>query len=326
MTATLSHARACLALTGALVFCLPAGAAVRFVALGDAGEGNAGQYDNAKAIAAICQVRGCDFALYLGDNFYQTGIDSFDDPQFETKFERPYADVALPFYAILGNHDYGQPPIDIWKPVFQIAYGYRSAKWRMPHFFYKFSRENVEFFALDTQGLVLGLNDVDQRVWLTGALAASSAQWKIVLGHHPYISNGRHGNAGNYEGCGKSCPDEVSGAKLKRLMDGVVCAGAQVYFSGHDHNLQWLQPSCGTEFIVSGAGSKTTPLRHRENNPAFFESDADIGFMWVEIDGDRFTGAFYDSSGRLLYTKAFSRPSAVSAGAPAFRRSLRSAR
>lgn len=296
--------RALPALLGALLVCLPAAAAVRFVAFGDAGRGNAAQYRNGDAIAALCALKGCDFALYLGDNFYGKGINSVDDPQFQTKFEQPYARVDLPFYAVLGNHDYGDPPLDIWKPAFQIAYTHRSAKWRMPDYFYKFSRENADFFALDTQGIVSGLSDGKQRGWLAAALAASSAQWKIVFGHHPYISNGPHGNAGNYEGCGGKCPEEISGARLKRLVDGVVCGAAHVYFSGHDHNLQWPMPACGTEFIVSGAGSSTEPFRHRDNNPTRFESDAHIGFMWVEIDGTRFTGEFYDQGGVLLYARS----------------------
>lgn len=203
----------------------------------------------------------------------------------------------------------------------------------MPHYFYKFSKENVDFFALDTQGFVAGLNDGVQREWLTEGLAASAAQWKIVMGHHPYISNGQHGNAGAYDGCGKFCPDEISGANLKHLMENAVCSSAQVYFSGHDHNLQWLEARCGTEFIVSGAGAKYSALRHRQNNPVHFESDAGAGFMWVEIDGDQFTGAFYDKDGQLLYTRSFAspaarplRPSAVPVSGPVSRRSPRSAR
>src|SRR5688572_25019386 len=49
---------------------------VRFVALGDAGEGNENQAAVGQMIATVCEERGCDFALYLGDNFYDTGVDS----------------------------------------------------------------------------------------------------------------------------------------------------------------------------------------------------------------------------------------------------------
>src|SRR5688500_17220342 len=44
--------------------------AVRFVALGDGGLGNRGQFEVGGAVADVCTRNGCDFALYLGDNFY----------------------------------------------------------------------------------------------------------------------------------------------------------------------------------------------------------------------------------------------------------------
>lgn len=307
MNPKLSSIVAALALQLAIITTTPALAAVRFVVLGDAGEGNAAQYENGSAIARICAAKGCDLALYLGDNFYDDGLNSFSDPQLETKFERPYADVNIPFYAVLGNHDYGDPPVKLWKPIYQIFYTDRSPKWKMPNYFYKFSIEHVEFFALDTQGVAAGLSHNQQTSWLTNALSASGAQWKIVLGHHPYISNGRHGNAGNYKGCGEHCPDELNGRKLQQLVEGTVCGVAHVYFSGHDHNMQWLHPRCGTEFVISGAGATTVPFRHRENNPVFWESDAHVGFMWVEIDGNRFTGEYYDKNGELLFSRSFTR-------------------
>jgi tartrate-resistant acid phosphatase type 5 len=282
-------------------------AVVRFVALGDAGRGNAAQVENAKAIAAVCRDKGCDFALYLGDNFYEQGVASVDDPQFQTKFEQPYAGVDLPFYAVLGNHDYGDPPLQLWKPAFEIAYSARSPKWRMPHYYYQVSKENVDIFALDTQAVVAGIRERSNGEWLAGMLAASTADWKIVIGHHPYLSNGQHGNAGNYEGCAWFCPEIVSGTKLRRLVESAVCGQAAVYISGHDHNMQWLAPSCGTEFIVSGAGASTEGLVHRDATPTLFESDAAPGFLWIEIDGKRLTGAFYDKDGQLLFSRSLTR-------------------
>ena len=43
----------------------------------------------------------------LGDNIYDSGVTSVTDPQWQTKFEIPYMGVNLPFYVVLGNHDYG---------------------------------------------------------------------------------------------------------------------------------------------------------------------------------------------------------------------------
>jgi 3',5'-cyclic AMP phosphodiesterase CpdA len=38
-----------------------------------------------------------------------------------------------------------------------------------------------------------------QRDWLKDALAKSTAQWRFAMGHHPYVSNGLHGNAGAWQ-------------------------------------------------------------------------------------------------------------------------------
>jgi hypothetical protein len=77
-----------------------------------------------------------------------------------------------------------------------------------------------------------------------------------------------------------------------------------VYLSGHDHNRQFLMPSCGTEFVVSGAGAKNTDMPGR-GNTTFFEDDTVEGFLWVEIDGASFTGAFYDRDANLDYEQTF---------------------
>ena len=75
------------------------------MALGDAGKGNTAQRDVAIAMRDVCAAKGCDFALLLGDNIYDAGVDSVTDAQWQTKFELPYKDLNIPFYPTLGNHD-----------------------------------------------------------------------------------------------------------------------------------------------------------------------------------------------------------------------------
>ena len=116
--------------------------------------------------------------------------------------------------------------------------------------------------------------------------------------HHPYLSNGKHGVAGQYDGYSESML--VSGKDIKEFVEEEFCHKIDVYFSGHDHDLQWLEPSCGVEFIVSGAGSKT-----RSDGdwgvPTRFEAYDINGFMWVEIIDSQLKGVFYDQQGTLLY-------------------------
>ncbi|MCO4745600.1 MAG: metallophosphoesterase [Proteobacteria bacterium] len=284
---------------------------VRFVALGDGGEGNDEQHLVGDLLAEVCASRGCDFALYLGDNIYDSGVSSDEDAQFSTKFEIPYQPVDMPFYVVLGNHDLGGDglgvDLDPNKASYEVAYSQFSDKWDMEAPYYtipdvKVPREPAQFFALNTTEIFFGWNDGDQKDWFRQERDASDSTWKIAFGHHPYISNGRHGNAGNYEGIADWVPlSEIPrGAYVKDFMDDEICGKVDVYLSGHDHNLQWLEPTCGTQFIVAGSAAKTTEWGDESRNPVSFQTNGDElacgggeGFVWIEIEGTTLTGYTY---------------------------------
>jgi tartrate-resistant acid phosphatase type 5 len=274
----------------------------RFVALGDTGEGNATQFQVSRAVENVCQARGgCDFALLLGDNIYPSGVDAVDDAQFDTKFERPYANLDFPFHPALGNHDYGGQGagIEYWKGQYEVDYSLRSRKWRMPAAYYRLNEPFADLFALDTNGIHLGFADRDEQeqtlpVWLSEA----RAPWKIAYGHHPYLSNGKHGNAGRYEGLPEWLPG--SGTNMRDFVETVLCGRVDVYLCGHDHNLQDLGEACGTQFLVSGAGAKTTPLEG--DNPTAFEAETP-GFVLVEARADTLDLTFFDGFGKALHAR-----------------------
>jgi hypothetical protein len=235
----------------------------------------------------------------MGDNFYDGGVDGVEDDQFNTKFEMPYQNLDLPFYVVLGNHDYGETSAEFWKVDAQVEYTQYSSKWKMPAKYYDFSYEHAAFFGLDTNALMWGFTSA-QETWLRSAMQSSSATWKFAFGHHPYISNGRHGNAGEYEGI-PNIPI-VSGDDVEDFMEDHICGRVDVYLSGHDHNRQWLQPTCGTEFIVSGAAAKNTDLEGR-GTPTFWEDDQTQGFIWIEVADNQLTGVFYDKNGVENYRR-----------------------
>ncbi|MCS6911943.1 MAG: metallophosphoesterase [Myxococcales bacterium] len=278
----------------------PAEPVVRFVALGDTGKGNQGQRDVAAAIRRKCELSGCDFALLLGDNIYNSGVRSADDDQFRTKFEEPYAMLSFPFYVVLGNHDYGAEGAgsEFGKGAYQVEYTRRSTKWRMPAAHYHFVDKHVAFFALDTNLQMWGLAE-QQKKDVRGWLAASTATWKIAFGHHPYLSNGRHGNAGSYD----NVPfiPIANGQGVKEFMEQVICGQVDLYLSGHDHSRQWLVPTCrGTELVVSGAGASTTDLPGR--NASRFQAST-LGFLYVRIQGRTLTAEFLDAAGTVEFTR-----------------------
>src|SRR5687767_446538 len=304
----------------------PAMKRARFIAMGDTGKGNTDQRRVAVAARDVCAAKGCDFVLLLGDNIYNAGVDSVTDPQWQTKFEQPYADLDLPFYVALGNHDYGGKLIidapgigNEWdRGKIEVEYSSVSDKWNMPNTHYTFTWNHVGFIILDTNAIIWD-NTVwgDQAAWLpTAMMEVADKDWVFVAGHHPYRSNGTHGNAGDYDapelgGIQISNPLPIqNGESVKDFFDDHVCGlGAQVYFAGHDHSRQWLdEPTalCGTQMIVSGAGASTTEIRDR-GNKAFYEDATEPGFMYVDIDGNTFTGTFYDKDGNVDFTKTFTK-------------------
>ncbi len=297
----------------------------RFVALGDAGTGEADQFKVAHAIERVCAEHGCDFAVELGDNIYDAGAASADDPQFDAKFEVPYANLTFPFWLVLGNHDNSEDPAasgatagtGLWYQAGdnEVAYGQRtdraSDKWHMPNRYYTFTAGPVGFVAIDTNTLLFDdvpfppeqLDKVQaQSRWIDGALSnfAANVTWRIALGHHGYLSNGPHGNAGAYDGRG-GVPGQ-SGDYAKQFFEDHVCDKVDVYLFGHDHDLQWLDevPPCGkTNFIGSGGGGAATYDLVGANHAVFAAKT--LGFWWLEIVGDRLHAVAYDGGGAVLF-------------------------
>lgn len=279
---------------------------VRFVMLGDTGKGNQGQQDVADAVQAKCTASPCDFVVLLGDNIYESGPSSVDDAQWQDKFEKPYANINKTFYAVLGNHDYGGNGAGNEHDKGQISVDYtqKSAKWMMPAPYYRFKKGNVEFFVLDTNAQMYN-RAAQQATDVAAWVRDSKARWKIALGHHPYLSNGPHGNAGNYDGLPSITP-VFAGKGVKEFFDGVVCGKLDVYFSGHDHSRQALTDSCqGTRLIVDGTGASATSLPG--SNPAQFQS-LSLGFVYVEIQGDTLKAEFVDVKGTVEHVETITHP------------------
>ena len=281
---------------------------VRFVAMGDTGKGTPNQVTVGEAVKRKCDADGCDFVILLGDNIYESGVFGVDDVQWQDKFEIPYQAIALPFYAVLGNHDYGAfgLGIEFAKGPIEVAYSGRSTKWKMPATFYTLQRGNVGFVALDTNSILWANTDNgSQSSWYAGAIAQLSTTWKIVLGHHPYLSNGTHGNAGSYTDLTGILFPEQLGMHVKTFVETHVCGTADVYLAGHDHSRQWLEPACGMELLVSGAGAEITALASR--NPSFWESDS-LGFLYVVIQGKELRGQFINLTGAVDYERVVVKP------------------
>ena len=248
-----------------------------FAVIGDMGTGDENQYQVGKAMAAVCAQKSCSFVLGLGDNVYDTGVSSIDDPSWQQMFEKPYKDLDIPFYMTLGNHDYGQ------NPEAQVAYTKVSKKWKMPATYYNFTTKSqgvdLQFLALDTMDM-----GSTQKTWLTDRLKEYPAKWRIAYGHHPWLSNGAHGNG--------------SSARQK-FFESTMCNKVDLYLAGHDHNKEHLDPKCGVHMIILGSSGKLRPINPGANSKY---ASSTLGFGVFIVGHDSITVEFYNENQQLEYT------------------------
>jgi len=256
---------------------------VAFFAIGDTGYGGEILRANAASMARTAEERPVGFVLLLGDNFYPSGVESTEDRRWREVFEEPFAKLEVPFYAVLGNHDHrGDPDVE-------VAYTKKSSRWKMPARWYTFRVPmkdgfEAQFFALDTQPIHHGWGEgKEQQAWLESELAISTARWKIVFGHHPFLSHGSHGSTAELQ------------ARIAPLLERY---GVDLVVSGHDHDLQLIASKKGWIQIVSGAGCSTRNSAWGEDTQCALATPgyAWIGIgakdMWIEIataaDGAKF--------------------------------------
>lgn len=251
--------------------------AVRFFGIGDWADHNGlEQQTVATVIRAAHAARPFNFGITLGDNFYESGIDSPRNPRWQNEYEAQYGAIGVPIYGILGNHDF----YDGQSPAAQIAYTGYSKTWRMPSVQYTFRAGPVQVFAIDTETLTPW-----QLAWLDSALARSDAPWKIVAGHYDLLSNRVDTN---------SAPTRSLRPLLKKHK-------VPVYLNGHYHSLQHYQLD-GTDYVTSGAaGRDLYDVNTAKIEPSRKFAQRSHGFAVFEADAKQLILMFMDQLGTEIY-------------------------
>lgn len=269
-----------------------------FLAIGDWGrQGERDQSAVASAMANAAEEVGSRFVLSAGDNFYPAGVQSVTDPNWKQSFEDVYTAASLqtPWFAALGNHDYRG------KPKAQIAYSAMSHRWNMPSRYYRVQdaalTPDLDVFVLDTTPMIEDLGEAVMRLswgrvsmpgphqqlaWLDAELGRSAAPWKVVVGHHPIRSGGRHGG---------------SPALAQALEPLLERHGVQVYICGHDHALQHVKVG-PTHHVCSGAGASAGPVTAVQGT---LFAAAQPGFAVFTLEGEAMQMGFRGADGKTLY-------------------------
>jgi predicted phosphodiesterase len=249
---------------------------LRFAAIADNGFGSPDQFAVAKSMWETYQQKPYAFVLMAGDNIYSYGEISLA----KAYFEEPYAPLLskdVKFYAVLGNHDI----IKSNNGLDQINY----QPFNMSDRYYSFTKGDinegtVEFFALDTNR---NAPWDAQLAWLDQQLAKSTAPWKIVYGHHPLYSSGRHGSS-----------PELN-AKLAPIF---AKHKVPLYLCGHDHGYERSIPLDGTIYIVNGGGGAPLYKFGRSPHTAFVSSQ--FSFMTFDVYQDKIITKAIATDGKVF--------------------------
>ncbi|KAF1772813.1 Metallo-dependent phosphatase-like [Phytophthora cactorum] len=237
-----------------------------FIAFGDFGTGDENQRRVALALANFTATMDPPpaFVLSTGDQIYEHGIESVNDPLLSTRFEKMYTDPKLhvPWYVAIGNHDC-EGSIDA---MLQYAEK-KDSLWYMPHRYYSIDRPVapktiLRLVIIDACDLVCGreprdfrctdkMNEqsstvavrVDRANTKAGKPSGVEQMWTIVMGHW-----GVYSFAGNAD-----TPEliDILDPMLKKYK-------VHAYFNGHDHSMQHVRKvnndGSVRNYFVSGAG------------------------------------------------------------------------
>jgi tartrate-resistant acid phosphatase type 5 len=303
---------------------VPGETVVRYIVMGDTGEGNENQYEVSRSAQARCdRAGGCHGFIMLGDNIYDDGAQNPTDPRLHDYIDAPYANLRygappadgeedtrprMPIYVSLGNHDLGGAGLNSTQIAHYLEYARNNDWFVYPSEYWHRQVGVTHLISLHTNPLAyLGSTISEQATLIDQALGSTTAPWTIAFGHHPYRSEGGHGNAGEYEGLPLHI--NIFGEAFRIFVDEEICNRVDFYLCGHDHNRQMMASvpdipnwppatatqDCNTWFIVSGAGAKDDAFEGRDNELAFGAETR--GFVLMELTADEAYIEFVDHTG-----------------------------
>ncbi|PRQ15846.1 putative Acid phosphatase [Rosa chinensis] len=276
-----------------------------FLAVGD--WGRRGAYNQsliAHQMGIIGEKLNIDFVVSTGDNFYERGLTSVNDPKYPESFTQIYTAQSLQkqWYIVLGNHDYRGNALAQLSSVLRKM----DSRWLCLRSFLV-NTKIADFFFIDTNPFV-------DKYWsnpkhykhdwrgvvprqrylstllkdLDFALRNSTANWKIVVAHHTIRSVGHHGDT-----------QEI----VDQILPILEANNVRAYINGHDHCLEHMSSTNGQiQFLTTGGGSKAWKGDLSRLNQGGYEFYYDgQGFLSAEIRPTDAEFAFYDVSGRVLH-------------------------
>lgn len=229
--------------------------------------GDADATAGGRAVARQLAGRRFDRLLYLGD-VYESGTAE----EFRERYDTILGRFAKRTAPTPGNHEWDNRETG-YDPYWRRVHG------SLPPAYYAFGAGGWRILALNSEA-PHGARSAQVR-WLRRQVRREGT-CRIAFWHHPRYSAGKHGDQEHAD----ALWDTVRGR-------------AALVLSGHDHDLQRLEPVGGTTQIVSGAGGRA--LRRVDRDPRLaFSSDRHYGAVRLALRPGRAVVSFVAADGRVL--------------------------
>ena len=308
----------------------------RIWVLGDAGTSNGNQAAVRDAFYTFTGARTPNLVLQLGDNAYNSGLDS----EYQTAMFNMYPTMLrkTPFWPCLGNHETAQattfvdtyPYFDIYTlPTAGEAGGVASGT----EHYYSFNYANIHFIVLDSMTASRAVDDPatpqnedgPMAAWLRNDLQSTTARWIIAYWHHPPYTKGSHNS--------DTEPELIQMRQnFLPILEG---AGVDLVLTGHSHiyersylldghyglsttltpamkvnpgdgrpagNGAYLKPlngggHKGAVYTLAGSAGQVSGTQGDFPHPANFISLTNLGSLVLDINGNRLDATFVRENG-----------------------------
>ena len=266
--------------------------------------GRNGYYDQkpiAELMGRMAEAIDIEFVVAAGDVHHFEGVRSVDDPLWMTNYELIYShpDLMLPWYPILGNHEYRGNTQAV------IDYSNVSARWQMPARYYtKVMEEDgitVRLVMTDTPPMIdkyrkdtdkypdAGKQDLNAQLeWVDSVLTVAKEDWVIVVGHHPIYAD--------------TDKNDTERTDMQHRLDTILRKHGNVdfYICGHIHNFQHIRmPESDIDYVVNSSGSLSREVKPVDGT--VFCSDA-TGYSLITVDKDEIDLHMIDRDGKVIHT------------------------
>lgn len=256
----------------------------------------------ADIMGEVAEATGPEAVIALGDIHHFRGIQSVDDPLWNSNYEAIYShpELMIPWLPVLGNHEYEGNTQAV------VDYSDKSRRWQMPDRYYtttwKHKGTTLRVVMIDTTPLIdkYRISDVHpdarcqdmnrQLMWLDSVLNVSNEDWVIVAGHHPIYA--------------QTPKAESERTDLqKRLKPILLKHNVTAYINGHIHNFQDIEmPDAPLHYVTNSAGALSRKVNATEGTKYCSPLE---GFSIITANEDTLSIRFIDYQGNIIHTIAF---------------------